>query len=83
MVEDLSQAAELIVPIQGKWYRSAGTWAYPDGGVHRGMDFGTYSATGLSVVAPQMELLYGHIMDVPIMVILEINVEFQIRQEII
>lgn len=42
----------LIVPIQGKWYRSAGTWAYPDGGVHRGMDFGTYNATGLSVVAP-------------------------------
>lgn len=42
----------LIVPIQGTWYRSAGTWAYPDGTVHRGMDFGTYSATGLHVVAP-------------------------------
>lgn len=41
-----------VVPIQGTWYRSAGTWAYPGGGEHLGMDFGTYNKVGLSVVAP-------------------------------
>ena len=41
-----------ITPIQGNWHYSAGTWAYADGSVHRGMDFGTYQAQGLRVVAP-------------------------------
>lgn len=41
-----------ITPIQGNFYRSAGTWAYPDGGEHLGRDFGTYNQVGLPVVAP-------------------------------
>lgn len=45
-------STDFVVPIQGNWYRSAGTWAYPSGNVHRGMDFGTYQTQGLRVVAP-------------------------------
>lgn len=45
-------STNFVTPIQGNWHYSAGTWAYADGSVHRGMDFGTYQAQGLSVVAP-------------------------------
>lgn len=41
-----------VVPVQGNAYVSAGTWAYPGGGEHLGMDYGTYQKVGLNVVAP-------------------------------
>lgn len=41
-----------VFPVIGTSYVSAGTWAYPGGGAHLGMDIGTYQQTGLSVVAP-------------------------------
>lgn len=46
-------STSFISPIaSGSWYYSAGTWAYPGGGYHLGMDFATYGNTGLPVVAP-------------------------------
>lgn len=47
-----SLSDSFIFPILGKSYYSAGTWAYSSGLEHIGADFGTYSALGLSVVAP-------------------------------
>lgn len=45
-------STSLELPIKSGWYYSAGTWSYPGGGYHLGMDFGTYGATGLPVYAP-------------------------------
>lgn len=47
-----SPSTSLELPIKSGWYYSAGTWSYPGGGYHLGMDFGTYNATGLPVYAP-------------------------------
>lgn len=54
-LEDLGNmetSAAFIKPIKGNEYvYSAGTWAYPQGGLHRGVDFGTFGQ-GKEVVAP-------------------------------
>ena len=49
---NITPSHDFVTPIRGNWYRSAGTWAYPSGNVHRGMDFATYNQQGLKVVAP-------------------------------
>lgn len=42
-----------IVPLaRGTWHYEAGTWRYPGGAGHMGMDFSTGSVTGIPVVAP-------------------------------
>ncbi|MEG2507163.1 MAG: peptidoglycan DD-metalloendopeptidase family protein [Longicatena sp.] len=41
-----------ISPLQSGWHYEAGTWAYPGGGGHMGMDFSTGQTTGIPVVAP-------------------------------
>lgn len=47
-----SNSSGFITPVQGNWHYESGTWAYPGGGFHLGMDFSTGAATGLPVVAP-------------------------------
>lgn len=50
-IGDIASSDAFIPPLIGEYVYSAGTWAYPMGGLHRGIDFGTYSQ-GLPVVAP-------------------------------
>lgn len=47
-----SQSSGFITPLQSGWHYEAGTWTYPGGGGHMGMDFSTGSKTGIPVVAP-------------------------------
>lgn len=47
-----AQSSGFIAPLQSGWHYEAGTWAYPGGGGHMGMDFSTGSTTGIPVVAP-------------------------------
>ncbi len=46
------QSSGLISPLQSGWHYEAGTWHYPGGGGHMGMDFSTGSTMGIPVVAP-------------------------------
>ena len=49
---NMETSHSFIKPIKGDEYvYSAGTWAYPLGGLHRGVDFGTFGQ-GKEVVAP-------------------------------
>lgn len=41
-----------IKPLQYGWHYESGTWQYPGGGGHMGMDFSTGLQTGIPVVAP-------------------------------
>jgi murein DD-endopeptidase MepM/ murein hydrolase activator NlpD len=51
-LNDIAPSDSFIKPLKGDEYvYSAGTWAYPAGGIHRGVDFGTFRQ-GLDVVAP-------------------------------
>ena len=51
-VGDIASSSAFIKPLKGNNYvYSAGTWAYPGGGLHRGVDFGTFGQ-GVEVVAP-------------------------------
>lgn len=47
-----SGSTSFITPLQTGWHYEAGTWAYPGGGGHMGMDFSTGNTTGIPVVAP-------------------------------
>lgn len=47
-----AQSSSFIAPLQSGWHYEAGTWSYPGGGGHMGMDFSTGSTTGIPVVAP-------------------------------
>lgn len=47
-----SQSSGFISPLQSGWHYEAGTWQYPGGGGHMGMDFSTGATTGIPVVAP-------------------------------
>lgn len=47
-----AQSSGFIAPLQSGWHYEAGTWTYPGGGGHMGMDFSTGSTTGIPVVAP-------------------------------
>lgn len=42
----------LAVPLSTGWHYEAGTWAYPGGGMHLGMDFSTGATMGIPVTAP-------------------------------
>lgn len=45
-------SASFISPLQYGWHYESGTWQYPGGGGHMGMDFSTLTQTGIPVVAP-------------------------------
>ncbi len=44
-------------PVSGRWYKSAGTWAYASGGTHLGMDFA--ASIGTPVVAVGNGVILG------------------------
>ena len=46
------QSSGFISPLQSGWHYEAGTWHYPGGGGHMGMDFSTGATMGIPVVAP-------------------------------
>ena len=51
-IGEVAPSSAFIKPIKGDQYvYSAGTWAYPQGGLHRGVDFGTFGQ-GHEIVAP-------------------------------
>ena len=47
-----SGSSSFIAPLQYGWHYEAGTWAYPSGGGHMGMDFSTGNTMNIPVVAP-------------------------------
>ena len=46
------QSSGFISPLQSGWHYEAGTWHYPGGGGHMGMDFSTGNRINIPVVAP-------------------------------
>lgn len=38
-LNNIPSTSGFTLPISGRWYKSAGTWAYASGGVHLGVDF--------------------------------------------
>lgn len=52
-IAELAPSSAFIKPLKGEenYIYVAGTWAYPGGGLHRGVDFGTFGQ-GIEVLAP-------------------------------
>ncbi len=49
-IPDVGDNATVAFPVAGSYWKSAGTWAYPSGGMHQGVDYA--APVGTPLVAP-------------------------------
>ncbi len=56
-LNNIPSSSGFTVPISGRWYKSAGTWAYASGGTHLGMDFA--ASVGTPVLAAGNGVILG------------------------